>query len=86
MFKDKVAESIRAVLPNVDTSHLMEKNGRVTGYVVDEQFRDDTIRAAVDRVWDQLSLDLGKEAANVGFLLFITPETEASAAQFRDAG
>lgn len=74
MLKDRVAASIRTLYPAVDTDHLIESGDRVTGYVVDEQFKD-VVQGngeRMQRIWDRLRTDLGEEAVHVGVLLFLT--------------
>lgn len=79
MLKDKVADSIHKDYPNADTSHLIDSAGRITGYVVDDQFQETEIRNSIDKIWARLRADLGAEAVNVGFLLLLSPDVEKSA-------
>ena len=81
MLKDKVAASIRALYPDVDTDNLIESGGRVTGYLVAPSFEGIVEGNGIDEIWDRLRSDLGKDAAKVGFLLFLSPRAvEAYAA------
>ncbi|MCX6360537.1 MAG: hypothetical protein NT029_12045 [Armatimonadetes bacterium] len=78
MLRDRVSDSIRALYPDADTSHLIESGGRVTGYAVDQRFSGMVSRNDIHTIWDKLRSDLGPDAVHVGFLLFLSPEAVAA--------